>query len=379
MKKGALFKWDQACQNAFEDIKKYLSSPPILSAPTKGKPLIRYTAAMPTSLGALLAQNSETGKEVALYYLSRTLLGAECNYPDIEKIWLALVFAAQKLRHYILEHTIHLVSRADPLRHILSKMTLSGRLSKWAMFLSKFHIVFVPQKAVKGQALANFLAAHPIPDDFPIDDDLPDEEVVTATMAQPTWHMYFDGACRKSGVGVIFVTPDEAVIPHSFTLTSTVSNNAAKYEALIIGLETAYNMGLNTLYVHGDSQLVINQLLGTYVVKKEGLVPYYQKAKELVSMFANIKIQHVVRNQNEKADALASLAASLASEPDQTMDIHVEVRRVLPILDEEESTSSITSMTIDTCELEVGDWRTPFLEYLLHGYLPLDSAERARI
>jgi ribonuclease HI len=239
--------------------------------------------------------------------------------------------------------------------------------------------VFVPQKAVKGQALANFLAAHPIPDDFPIDDDLPDEEVVTATMAQPTWHMYFDGACRKSGVGVIFVTPDEAVIPHSFTLTSTVSNNAAKYEALIIGLETAYNMGLNTLYVHGDSQLVINQLLGTYVVKKEGLVPYYQKAKELVSMFANIKIQHVVRNQNEKADALASLAASLASEPNQTMDIHVEVRRVLPILDEEESTLSITSMTIDTCELEVGDWRTPFLEYLLHGYLPLDSAERARI
>jgi ribonuclease HI len=343
-----------------------------LSAPVKGKPLILYTAAMPTSLGALLAQNNETGKEVALYYLSRTLLGAECNYPDIEKICLALVFAAQKLRHYMLEHTIHLVSRADPLRQILSKMTLSGRLAKWAMFLSQFDIVFVPQKAVKGQALANFLAAHPIPDDFPIDDDLPDEEVFTATVAQPTWQMYFDGACRKSGAGagVIFVTPDEAVIPYSFTLTSAVSNNAAEYEALIIGLETAYNMGLNTLYVHGDSQLVINQLLGTYAVKKEGLVPYYQKAKELISMFTNIKIQHVVRNQNEKADALASLAASLALEPDETMDIHVEERRVLPILDEEESTSSITSMTIDTCEIEVGDWRTPFLEYLLHGYLP---------
>jgi hypothetical protein len=97
MKKGVPFKWDQACQNAFEDIKIYLSSPPILSAPVKGKPRILYTAAMPTSLGALLAQNSETGKEVALYYLSRTLLGAECNYPDIEKISLALVFAAQKL------------------------------------------------------------------------------------------------------------------------------------------------------------------------------------------------------------------------------------------------------------------------------------------
>jgi ribonuclease HI len=201
---------------------------------------------------------------------------------------------------------------------------------------------------------------------------LPDEEVFTATVAQPTWQMYFDGACRKSGAGagVIFVTPDEVVIPYSFTLTSAVSNNAAEYEALIIGLETAYNMGLNTLYVHGDSQLVINQLLGTYAVKKEGLVPYYQKAKELISMFTNIKIQHVVRNQNEKADALASLAASLALEPDETMDIHVEERRVLPILDEEESTSSITSMTIDTCEIEAGIGEHHSLNIYFTGICP---------
>jgi hypothetical protein len=124
-------------------------------------------------------------------------------------------------------------------------MTLSGRLAKWVMFLSQFDIVFVPQKAIKGQALANFLAAHPILDDFPIDDDLPDEVVFTTTVSNPTWQMYFDGACRKSGAGagVMFVTPDEAILPYSFTLTSAVSNNAAEYEALIIGLEIAHNMG----------------------------------------------------------------------------------------------------------------------------------------
>jgi hypothetical protein len=128
---------------------------------------------MPTSLGALLAQNNDDGKEMSLYYLSHTLLGAECNYPDIEKICLSLVFAAKKLHHCMLEHTIHLVSRSDPLHYILSKMTLSGRMAKWTMFLSQFNIVFVPQKAMKGQALANFLAGHPIPDYFPIDDDPP--------------------------------------------------------------------------------------------------------------------------------------------------------------------------------------------------------------
>jgi hypothetical protein len=51
------------------------------------------------------------------------------------------------------------------------------------MLLSQFDIMFVPQKAIKGQALANFLAAHPIPDNFPINDDLPDEEVFATTIS----------------------------------------------------------------------------------------------------------------------------------------------------------------------------------------------------
>jgi hypothetical protein len=85
MKKGVPFVSDQAFQNALEDIKIYLTNTPVLCAPIKGRPLILYTTAMPTSLGALLTQNNDDGKEMSLYYLSRTLLGAECNYPDIEK------------------------------------------------------------------------------------------------------------------------------------------------------------------------------------------------------------------------------------------------------------------------------------------------------
>jgi hypothetical protein len=99
MKKGALFQWDQACQNALDDIKKYLTNPPILCVPLKGCPLILYTATLcplilytatlPTSLGALLAQNNDVRKEVSLYYLSHTLLGVECNYLDIRKNMLS--------------------------------------------------------------------------------------------------------------------------------------------------------------------------------------------------------------------------------------------------------------------------------------------------
>ncbi|KAM1151571.1 hypothetical protein ACFX19_034882 [Malus domestica] len=93
MKKDVLFVWDNACNNAFESIKKYLSSPPILGAHIPGKPLILYIVAQESSVGALLAQENEYHKEKTLYYLSRTLTGAELNYSPIEKMCLTLMFA----------------------------------------------------------------------------------------------------------------------------------------------------------------------------------------------------------------------------------------------------------------------------------------------
>ena len=93
MKKGAPFDWDESCREAFVKIKKYLSNSPVLGAPVPGKPLILYIAAQEQSLGALCVQKNEERKEVALYYLSRTLVGAELKYSPMEKICLSLVFA----------------------------------------------------------------------------------------------------------------------------------------------------------------------------------------------------------------------------------------------------------------------------------------------
>jgi hypothetical protein len=83
--------------------------------------------------------------------------------------------------------------------------------------VSEFDITFVPQKSVKGQALADFLAAHPVPDDSPPITDLPDEEVFTVELEAP-WELYFDGASRievdphctprrRARVGLVFKTP----------------------------------------------------------------------------------------------------------------------------------------------------------------------------
>jgi len=106
------------------------------------------------------------------------MVGAKINYFFMKKICLAIVFAVQKLQHYLLSHQIILISKADPLKYILSKPMLSRRLAKWAMLLAPFDIKFVPQKAVKGQAIDNFLATHLCSDNKELSNDLPDDEVM---------------------------------------------------------------------------------------------------------------------------------------------------------------------------------------------------------
>ena len=88
-----------------------------------------------------------------------------------------------------------IISRVNPLQYLMTRPTLSGRLARWSMILSQFDITFVPSKAIKGQALADFLAAHPLPADSPLNDDLPDEPVMSlegTTLRR--WELYFDGA-----------------------------------------------------------------------------------------------------------------------------------------------------------------------------------------
>ena len=330
MRKDVPFVWDDACQNALSSIKEYLLKPPVLMAPIKGKPLILYIAALERSLGAMLAQNNEEGKENALYYLSRTLVGAEQNYTPIEKVCLALVFTVQKLRHYLLSHSITLISKADPLRYLMSKPVPSGRLAKWSLLLSEFEIKYVSQKAIKGQALADFLAAHPVPDNMELPSNLPDEEVFSTYISQ--WQLYFDGAARKkgAGAGIVFITPCGGLIPYSFSLMELCSNNAAEYEALIIGLEIALELHVDCLQAYGDSQLIVKQMNGQYAVKNENLTLYHERAKHLVSQFQEINIAHIPRSENNKADALAKLAASLTLPEEREVKITVGERHLLP-------------------------------------------------
>ncbi|KAL0396596.1 UNVERIFIED_CONTAM: hypothetical protein Scaly_0108000 [Sesamum calycinum] len=195
----------------------------------------------------------------------------------------------------------------------MAKPVLSDRLARWYLQLQQFEITYVPQKAVKGQVLADFLADHPMPAEWELSDDLPDEDVLVIEVTPP-WKMYFDGASHKegAGAGVVFVTSEGEVLPYSFTLTQNCSNNVAEYQALILGLEIAVDAKQLPLKVYGDSQLVVNQLLGLYEVKKPELLPYHNYAKRLMGWLGDVELEHLPRKDNKQADALAKLASTLS-------------------------------------------------------------------
>ncbi|KAK4409603.1 Transposon Tf2-12 polyprotein [Sesamum angolense] len=375
MKKDVPFQWDEACDKAFKSIKSYLMKPPVLVAPVPGRPLILYIAAQERSVGILLAQKNDEGKENALYYLSRTMTPNEIKYSPIEKLCLALIFSIQKLKHYFQSHSIHLVSKVNPLKYVMAKPVLSDRLARWYLQLQQFEITYVPQKAVKGQVLADFLADHPMPAEWELSDDLPDEDVLVIEVTPP-WKMYFDGASHKegAGAGVVFVTLEGEVLPYSFTLTQNCSNNVAEYQALILGLEIAVDAKQLPLKVYGDSQLVVNQLLGLYEVKKPELLPYHNYAKRLMGWLGDVELEHLPRKDNKQADALAKLASTL-SMTDKEARIPICKSWVIPPIfsdDEDDMLQEEENHVTEVFEVEEEDWRQPLVDYLKYGKLPND-------
>ena len=126
--------------------------------PMYGKPLILYISMTESSLGILLDQEDNNNKEQAIYYLGLTLISYKINYSIIEKAWFVVLFSSQKLRHYMLVHTMWLVAKIDPLKYLLSKAALIGRLAKCVMILRDFDIKDVEWKAIKGQAIFDQVA-----------------------------------------------------------------------------------------------------------------------------------------------------------------------------------------------------------------------------
>ena len=117
------FQWDTKCEEAFSALKAYLSSPPILVSPIEGELLTLYIAVSNFSTSDVLVKDKDQVQHL-VYYCSRALRGAEERYPRMEKLILALITAARKLRPYFQAHTIEVLTEY-PMKQILHKLETS--------------------------------------------------------------------------------------------------------------------------------------------------------------------------------------------------------------------------------------------------------------
>ncbi|KAM1684004.1 hypothetical protein ACFXTN_032117 [Malus domestica] len=120
LKDSDTFVWNDEHQAAFTQIKVSLTNPPVLVPPRRGKPLKLYISAAEESIGCLLAQDNDAGREQAIFYLSRNLSQLKINYPAVEKLCLAVFFAASKLRHYMLPSVTQVIAQTDVIRYMLT-------------------------------------------------------------------------------------------------------------------------------------------------------------------------------------------------------------------------------------------------------------------
>ncbi|KAJ9704055.1 hypothetical protein PVL29_005372 [Vitis rotundifolia] len=326
--------WDDQCQRAFERIREYLLSPPVLAPPTPGRPLLLYLSVSDVALGCMLAQLDDSGKDRAIYYLSKRMLDYETRYVMIERYCLALVWATRRLRHYMTEYSVHLISRLDPLRYLFDRPALVGRLMRWLVLLTEFDIHYVTQKSIRGSIVADHLASLPVSDGRAIDDDFPDEDVAAVTSLSG-WRMYFDGAANHSGygIGVLLISPHGDHIPRSVRLAFSdrhpATNNIVEYEAFILGLETALELGIRQMEVFGDSNLVLRQVQGEWKTRDAKLRPYHAYYELLVQRFDDLRYRHLPRAQNQFADALATLASMIDIPADTVVrPLLIELRSV---------------------------------------------------
>ncbi|KAL5777700.1 hypothetical protein ACOSP7_010626 [Xanthoceras sorbifolium] len=105
IKKGKGIEWNEECDQTFHQLKTYLGSAPMLSKLLPREILYVYLSVTTVATSSVLIREEE-GSQKLVYYVSKALIAAEIRYPNTEKVALALIIAARKLRPYFLAHNI---------------------------------------------------------------------------------------------------------------------------------------------------------------------------------------------------------------------------------------------------------------------------------
>ncbi|XP_042410200.1 uncharacterized protein LOC121999607 [Zingiber officinale] len=341
LRRATKFQWDAECDKAFEELKVYLNSLPVLAKPIAGEALRVYLSLTEYDVGSALVRPD--GEEQLVYFLSHILKDVESRYTGLEKLAFALVLATQRLCPYFLAHPI-VVMTNNPLGRVLLNPEASGQLIKWTTELSEFNIRYQPRTTIKAQSLVDFVTEVQEPE------------------PKAAWQVYVDGSSNRqgSGIEVLLISPHGERIHLSERLDYRAINNEAEYEALIAGLQAARHVGAGKVLIHSDLQLATQQLSGAFEISSVRLKLYVEAFEKLKASFREVLIQKIPRVENHVADELAKLASSISLLVIQQL---IEQVSLVAHIDRMEG------LTFPN------DWRTAITEFLKSGATSSDRLE----
>ena len=182
----------------------------------------------------------------------------------------------------------------------------------------------------------------------------------------PIWRLSVDGAANSqgSGAGLILTSSDGIDVEYALRFGFQASNNEARYEAVIAGLNLAYSMEVDQLEICSDSQLVVKQIKDSYEAKGEKMILYLKKVRELFKKLIRVQVRHVSRAENMRADALAKLATTSREDLDRLVSVEHLPKPLVNINNEE--VSPVMSKP---------SWMDPIWDYLVDRILPSDPKE----
>ncbi|XP_058223017.1 uncharacterized protein LOC131332738 [Rhododendron vialii] len=290
------FVWTEECEQALQSLKQYLSHAPLLVKPLPDEDLYLYLAVFDHATSAVLVRREGMDHQPIFYST------------------------------------------------VLRKTNTSSRILKFSQDLANFDIQFEPWTAIKGQVLADFFAE--------LTPGLQDEANALATAAEEAWiqeeevlegpsscrteplraryslgrkkpkrqwklfsgdawRLTVDGASNVhgAGAGIVLVSPSGTVHESVVLIGYTATNNEAKYEALIAGLQLALRLDADSVHVFCDSQLIVGHLNDDYQAKDQRMNAYVSHVLALFERFGRVEVEWIAREHNAHADALAGLAS----------------------------------------------------------------------
>jgi ribonuclease HI len=304
------FEWTEEADVAFAQLKKVLSTPPVLVAPKEKEPLLLYIAATHQVVSTVLVvERGEEGKahgiQRPVYFISEVLSPTKQRYPHYQKLAYSVFTTARKLRQYFAVHPIIVVNEA-PLSNILNNPSATRRVSLWGIELSPMDITHEKRKAIKSQILPDFTA----------------EWLELQSTGPPNlssvWTMYFDGSKRVqgAGAGVVLISPHGDKLKYVLRMTfPQASNNEAEYEALLHGMKMAKACGATRLKIFGDSNLVVQQIMNRCDTINDNMMAYKNLYHYLEGTFDGCEVSHISRNSNEEGDNLANIGSQCMPVP----------------------------------------------------------------